>query len=374
MKINFTKSLMTLVAVAFSLALSAQSGAVYIWGGPNSTGAEYDNSTFNNGLNDWTTEGLESAVQDSAANAVWQWYEDGAMDGAYWGAAGTIASPSVANGAVGFDSDFYDNAGVPGNFGNGIAPSPQKSTLTSPSMDCTGETAVAVLFYESYRNFNASTTIEASNDGGNTWTSYLIPLNEDVPGNQSTGGDAWTYVDISATAANQADVRIRFVWNGDYYYWLVDDVALVKTPQNDLSVVDYFYPAASYSQPTITNVDCNSMGFNCTIRNSAKVTRNNVKVYVTVTGENGEVYADSVELDEFAGDAEDSLITFEPLWSPGNTAGEYNITYSVTDNNDDFNPGDNQDGRSYEISGNGFFAKGAGIGSYPFPAADINAF
>ena len=366
MKINFTKGLMTLIAVALSLGLTAQVGVEYIWGGPNSTGAEYDNSTFNGGLNDWTTEGLESATQDSAHNAIWRWDENGQMaDGTWWGGNGTIESPSVSNGAVGFDSDYYDNSG--------LAPYPQKSILTSPSMDCTGEAEVSVLFYESYRQWNATSKLEVSNDGGNTWVPYAIPFNDDISSNLPTGGDAWTYVNITPTAANQSDVRLRFVWEGGYYYWILDDVALIKSPQNDLAIVDFFYPAAAYSQSSMTGVSCDSMGFNCTIRNVAKVTRNDITVYVNVSDDSGVVYTDSVELLELLGDSEDTLITFDGLWSPGNVEGGYSIVYSVKDAEQDFNPGDNNDGQNYEIS-NKTFAMGPGLGSYPYPAADITSF
>lgn len=374
MKINFTKSLMTFIAVAFSLALTAQNPITYIWGGPNATDTtEYNNSTFNGGLNDWVTEGVSVTGGGSPDSALWRWDENGAMaGGAYWGANSKIQSPSVANGAVGFDSDYFDNAGIPNNFGKGVAPSPQVSTLTSPSMDCTGESDVTVIFYESYRNYKTSTYIDVSNDGGNTWVQYNIIENDGIDLNNSTGGDAWTYVVITPTAANQADVRIRFRFDGEYYFWIVDDVALIQTPTNDLAVVDYFYPAGSYAQPSMTGVGCDSMGFNCTLRNVPKQTRTNVTAYVNVSDANGVIYTDSVELDEFTG-VEDSVVVFNQLWSPGNVPGDYVITYSVSDGTEDFNPGDNSNGRGYIISTKDF-AKGPGIASYPFPLAKINSF
>jgi len=370
MKFTYVKNAVFFFLFTCGLSVSAQINAEYIWGGPNSLEPEYSNSTFNGGMHDWTTEGLESAIQDSAHNAVWRWDENGEMaNGTYWGSVGKIESPSVANGAVGFDSDYYD--------GSGLAPYPQKSVLTSPSMDCTGEDRVSVMFYESYRQWNAHTSLEVSNDGGNTWVPYPIPFNDDVSSNSSTGGDAWTYINITATAANQADVRVRFVWEGGYYYWILDDVALIKSPQNDLAIVDFFYPAGSYAQPALTGVSCDTMGFNCVIRNVAGVERTDVTVYVEVTDDSGVIYADSVLLETVAasayGTAPEDTVVFDALWSPGNVEGNYSITYSLKDAMQDFNPDDNADGDDYIITTN-TFAKGSGVSGYPFPAADITSF
>ncbi len=373
MKINFTKSLLTLIAVAFSLALTAQTGAEYIWGGPNSTGAEYDNSTFNGGLNDWTTEGLSSKVADSSANAIWTWTDDStASKGSFWQYAPyPIESPTASNGAAVFDSDFLDNGGDYATnpvLGDGLAPSPHAGVLTSPSMDCSGEPRVAVLFYQSYRNFSTKTTVEASNDGGNTWTSYAIKHNDELKTYFVTGGDSWRWVDISATAANQADVRIRFKFDGDYYYWIIDDVALIKAPTNDLAITDYFYAAGSYQQPSMTDVSCDTMGFSCHIANIAKVDQDSVTAYVRVLDEDDNViHVDSVELGMVRDTVTNDLVEFPVKWSPGNTEGRYRMIYSLSNDGDDFYPLDNADGRAYEITSNQF-AKGSRARNYFYPA------
>ncbi len=358
-------SLFFLFFFCLSFSGLSQTGAVYIWGGPNSTGAEYNNSTFNGGLNDWTTEGVLSngGVVDSA---IWHWTADGSLKGAYWSDLNTIESPTVNNGAVGFDSDFLDNAGNKLVYGTGVAPAPQTGTLTSPSIDCTGESHVSVLFYESYLAHSAVTTLEVSHDGGANWTTYSIPYND----NGKTESNAWTYVNISNTAANQSDVRIRFVWNGEYYFWLLDDISLIQSPENDLAIADYDYPFDSYSQPSITGQGCDTLNFGFAINNVAQIERYNVVAKVEIMDSGGTLlYSDSMTIDTLPADATRFEAAFGDGWLPILDEGAYSFTYSVSDGQTDFNQADNVVTRPFVISHN-TFAKGSGDAIwYPKPAS-----
>ena len=67
-------------------------------------------------------------------------------------------------------------------------------------------------------------------------------------------------INISTIAGNQPDVKVRFTWNGRYYYWLIDDVQIVETPKHNIALGDFFYPAASYAQP-VTLIDTDTMAF-----------------------------------------------------------------------------------------------------------------
>ena len=37
----------------------------------------------------------------------------------------------------------------------------------------------------------------------------------------------------------QDSVKVRFRWDGDYYYWQVDDISIVNTPPNRLAYTDW---------------------------------------------------------------------------------------------------------------------------------------
>ncbi|MBK9043155.1 MAG: hypothetical protein IPN97_08155 [Saprospiraceae bacterium] len=80
---------------------SGVSAQAVLWGGPNDP-----NSSFSAGLSDWTTAGLSSSVSDSSANAKWIYTANGSSQGGYSNQAGRINSPTFANGALIFDSDF----------------------------------------------------------------------------------------------------------------------------------------------------------------------------------------------------------------------------------------------------------------------------
>ncbi|MCB0667379.1 MAG: T9SS type A sorting domain-containing protein [Saprospiraceae bacterium] len=195
--------------------------------------------TFDNDMEGWTSTGL------SDTDAVWVWAPNGdAGTGAFNNGQTPIASES-GGGALLFDSDGLDNGGDDANQGGGPAPSPQMGEVVSPSLDFTGQDQVILAFNQYYRYFAKSaddfttpaSSVEVSNDGGTTWTSYLV--NEDISPNQATRPNDIVALDISEVAGNQADVLVKFVWDGDYYFWLIDDVKLFDSRGVDLVVLDF---------------------------------------------------------------------------------------------------------------------------------------
>ncbi len=315
-----------------TISLSAQT---LIWGGPTDP-----NSTFDGGLNDWTTVGISSANTDSSANAIWVWTEDGTMsEGAFW-TEPAIASPSVANGAAGFNSDFLDNGGDGAVLGDGSAPAPHRGELISPIMDCSGENDVFLKFHQFYRNFTSTTSIEVSGDGGMTYDTVIV-INEDVPVNDAIANDDFQLIDISAIAANNPNVRIKFVFEGDYYFWLIDDVELITRPDHNLILGDFFYPASAFAQPA-SQIATDSFGFSCDVINQSGMMSNNVTITVQVLNNSGnELYSDQVILPQLAPTV-DTFIAFDNLYAPELTNGDYFIRYTLSADETDFKPNDNR--------------------------------
>ena len=204
--------------------------------------------TFDEGLDDWTPIGIASSDASKADSALWVWTPDGnAGTGAFNSGEVGIGSPS-GGGAILFDSDGLDNGGDPDTSaaGTGKAPAPQIGEITSPALDFSGETRVILAFYQFYRYFahdvesdfnTPNTSFEVSGDSGTTWTAFEI--NADISPNRSTRATDIITQDISDIAAGQASVLVKFIWEGEYYFWLIDDVNFYNERGVDLAITAF---------------------------------------------------------------------------------------------------------------------------------------
>ncbi len=144
-----------------------------------------------------------------------------------------IESPSWGNGFVLFDSNWWDNPDLPctlGNFGTGPAPAPHLAVLTTPSIDLSSNPDIALRFNQFVRNYDAEMRVEVSANGG-PWQTVFD--NSSTPALSAT--DMTVQIPISSAAGGQSDVKIRFVFEGTYYYWQLDDICIVDIFANDLA-------------------------------------------------------------------------------------------------------------------------------------------
>jgi len=229
-KFTFKLGLTAFAALAFVLCSITVKAQTVIW-----------SEDFNGAIPSTWTINSYTCNAVAGPTALWKWKSDGtANQGAYYGTLPAISSPSVANGAAVFDSDFMDTDGTQGAFGTGTCPGPQVGDMTSPSINCSASPDVAVQFNQFFRNFQTTVFLEASNDGGITWTQY--PLNTGIATNARTGEDDVQLIDISGVAGGQANVNIRFTWNGNFYFWIIDDVAVVELPGDWVCVEEVARP------------------------------------------------------------------------------------------------------------------------------------
>ncbi|MBL0314943.1 MAG: T9SS type A sorting domain-containing protein [Flavobacteriales bacterium] len=145
-----------------------------------------------------------------------------------------IISPSAPGGFVIFDSNWWDNPSnpcTPENFGTGPAPGPHVATLTTPSIDLSANTGVALVFHQYQKMYSGQTRVEVSVAGGEWWSVYVNP---DTP--NPTSSDDEVFVQLSLYAGGQSDVRIRFVFDGLYYFWMLDDIQIIDAFANDLAM------------------------------------------------------------------------------------------------------------------------------------------
>lgn len=145
-----------------------------------------------------------------------------------------IQSPSAANGFVIFDSNFWDdNIGPCGNFGAGEVPGPHFAALETESIDLSDFTSVALRFNQYCKNFQAETRVEYSIDGAE-WE--LLWVN-DVPTNSGESPlNRFDRINVSQQIGGESNVRLRFVFDGNYYFWMLDDIELFEVFENNLVI------------------------------------------------------------------------------------------------------------------------------------------
>lgn len=304
----------------------------YIWGGPGDV-----NSEFANGLNGWTT--------NNDRGCVWTWTADGkGTAGSYYGTQPAIVSPSVANGAAIFNSDKFHSK-------DGIA-YPHKGELTSPAFSCANNSTVFVSFYQRTRIWNPANemALHVSSDGGNTWIAFDLNLDiRDVKYNLvGETRNMHQLIDISEVAANKPQVQIRFVWNGSYYYWILDDVAVIEQPPVERQVFAA-YNAQPHQVIPLSQIDAEPFEFAVGVINkgsqeAAQLTaKADLYQFKSNTWNLLKTIETTLEGTLASGDTSDWLTftdPFVPTAADFPEAGRYAIEYKLVDNGE-FNVNDN---------------------------------
>jgi hypothetical protein len=192
----------------------------------------------NNGIGPWTFGGPQGDV--------WEISIDGPT-GQFSDNIGPLESATADNGFALIDCDLWNtdpNTGGPtGNNVNGWIESPvlDFSDLGSVLVDYT--TYYRWCCFQSYPVF-----ISASNDGGATWTNFVLNnFAQFIEGANNNSGTLNVTTDISSIAANESNVKIRFAYVADeaetgtsysHYFLGVDDIVIYENPfENNLSVL-----------------------------------------------------------------------------------------------------------------------------------------
>jgi hypothetical protein len=309
----------------------------------------------------WYTKGLVSANAAKKDSSVWKWNTNGTSLGAYGGGS-SIASPTVANGAVTFDSDWLDNKGValPAGDGIGQSPSPHSGELVSPIIDARGSSNVTLRFNQSYRNYAAFSYVSWSEDSGRTWKPN-IRLNADIAANSSTAANAVANVKLAGSVGTSG-FRVKFVFDGDYYYWSVDDVKLINISQ-DLKVNPFFAIAPSYITQKSQVED---MKFLLDVANAGNATTNvKVKLFVYRIDAGPvltQIYTDSLSYGTVRADTTiENKILPGKLLASSLTPGQYYARYRIAGDSVDQNPSNDTIGFGFMVSDSLFWKESASV-------------
>jgi hypothetical protein len=223
-----------------------------------------------------------------------------------------IQSPTTLNGFVIFDSDYYDNGGVPGAFGSGLYPaSPPNGhvgTLTSVAIDCFLYPNVTLKFNSFYREYTGIAKVAFSIDGGVSFTD-TIEVHPEIDVNQSTRPDHQVSINLPSHLGGQSDLRVQFIYDGSveysgyygYYFWMIDDVLLTETPSNLLvsekEVIGGWWQGyqstgdrgSSYTFNPLSQVASNPFRYEAIVKNLGVLSQNNVQLNVEVDDNNGNI-------------------------------------------------------------------------------------
>lgn len=215
----------------------------------------------------------------------------------------TFNSTTAANGFASFDSDF-----------NG--PGAEDADLITSVIDCSALTTVNLSFEHFFNSYNNDEgTLSVSGDNGATWN---VVQTWTLDGVNATAEE----FDITAFAAGQSQVLIKWNYVGSYsWYWLIDDV-LVFVPENDDLGVTSAAPGFVLFGETVTP--------SLMVKNFGTNTQNDFDIDIVINDGTTDVYTYNGLI---TGAAIASGATVEytaaTTWTPA-AEGSYTITATVT--------------------------------------------
>ena len=208
--------------------------------------------TFGTGLGGWTS------VDNNGTAGKWIHGTNpfNSADTQYYGPQ-TNGSPTAANGFALILSNLNTSA--------------LNTDLISPAINCTGQTYVALQFYEFMAiASSASAQVFVSVDNTN-WS-----LVYDAASQTTAANPQLVQIDISAYASNQPTVYIKFNYQAtNDAWWTVDDISVLSLPDNDAAVL-------SVNAPSYMGIS--NFPVSATIENFGGTNLNSVTLDYTVNG------------------------------------------------------------------------------------------
>jgi hypothetical protein len=236
---------------------------------------------------------------------------------------------SAANGYALIDSDAAGNSAT------------QNADMTfAGTIDLTGYQYVSLVFQHSYRTFQDTRIVRVSNDGGTSWTDFVITDGSEITGVNTANPDNYS-LDISAVAGNQANVKIQFNYQGNWgWYWAIDDVKIVETDDYDLQLSSIYWGTTGawgerlpyYQIPTsqVAPIDFSGIAKNIGVQ-----TQSDIVFTATTTGYNG------TSAQYVLAATESDTLHCTTAFTPAATLGNNVINFAVSSGATDANPANN---------------------------------
>ncbi len=309
---------------------------------------------FTNGFpQNWTT--TDASNQD----VLWTWCPNPALGNDDPGCSPVFSD--ALNGQLPFKSATANTGSMlvdsdePGDL-----PSNHISQLTTAPINCTGKDIVYITFQTHIGVYTVGADANAIlrvSTNGTTWTDYPVFSGLTTTVRWSENPEI-PIIDISATAANQANVLIQWQWTGNYeYMWNLDDVELYNqnpTPRNDVSISAFFYPVSSYATP-VSQIASDTFRFEVNLSNNGLNAQTNVVVTAFVAEDGGStLHSQTINIPMLNAGVKDSSFVFPILYAPALNTGLYKLGYTLTSDSSDQRPGDNAREDNFVVNNNQF--------------------
>lgn len=310
--------------------------------------------SFSGGSNGWVSNPL------SLPDSNWIWRPGGdvsnalsanALDGLVF-----IHSRTGNDGAMAFNADFYNTQGE-------IPTGPIRyytCELLSPPIDLSEvENPVAVQFSQLAWLGNISpdapqtgqgakfiTSLAFSTDGGQSWSE---PINANPYLSPATSSNGGTSLPSNTTpyfalpgAQGKPDVRLRFTWAADLYFWVLDDIAIVERPAFDMTANRNFFAVTPNAMTPLSQMEEEPLLADVLNQGAEPATGVRLEAFIRRTADGEIVHRDTLFYGDIAVDSLVENILFEQLLDSESlaTTGEYEGYYAVAHSQPDGRPGD----------------------------------
>jgi hypothetical protein len=270
--------------------------------------------------------------------------------------AAPISSLTQDNGFVIFDGNYWDDAGntCGAGLGTGIDPAPHTAWLTTNALDFTGISSAVLTFQQQYRHFQATTKVQISIDGGTNWTDIVSN-----PGVQSPNSE-WKSVNITQWAANQASVQFKFIYQGTYYWWLLDDISVYIPNENDLLLTSVAYTANPDigGLPSILNLEYNqyptlllpNLNFNAELLNVGSQVQTGVALNTRIIKDEATEIYNETSSAQSVQPSTSATLSISQAFTPSTGVGQYEVFFQIEQDSADQSPLSNIDSLDFKIT------------------------
>ncbi len=300
---------------------------------------------------------------------LWWWHPEGSVTpGASVADTSNLAigSPTAGDGAMVINADFLTT----GNSAPPAAPPYPfyQAGLISPRIDLSGATEkLSLKLHQLVRFANPSptapldeygkplrTALAVSTDDGASWSApiALNPfLNPAVGFAPAPPIDTSVLVPLPASVSGSDQVRLRFTWAADLFFWAIDDIEIRSRPTHDLTVKRKF--AAITPNAVTPRSQLEPIPLLADIQNNGATTAQDVNLqFSAIADATGEtVFSTDRPYGPLACDSLAENVLFDQMFDPaGLPKGRYEGRYLLTQDQPDEQPADNAFSWTFALS------------------------